>query len=99
MTVIAHEVKGKIYLVTASHRSNGVYQQMASTKLEAQSTTLGVVRYNIFLQHPASTPSCQSLHCIDATWMDFVRWNMGWVAVPLVVAVIAGWQVPTAGIY
>ena len=99
MTVIADEVKRKIHLVPAPHRRNGVYQQMASTKLEAQSTTLGVVRYNIFLHHLAGTPSCQSLHCIDATWMDFVRWTTGWVAVPLVVAVIAGWQVPTAGIY
>ena len=72
---------------------------MASTKLEAESTTLGVMRYNIFLHHLASTPSCLSLHCTGATWMDSVRWNKGWVAVPLVVAIIAGWQVPTAGIY
>ena len=76
-----------------------MYQQMASTKLEAQSTILGVVRYNVFLHHLAGTPSCQSLHCFEATWLGFVRWNMGWVAAPLVVAVIAGWQVPTADIY
>lgn len=98
MTVIAHEVKRKIYLLTTSQRRNSVYQQMASTKLEAESTALGVMRYNIFLHHLASTPSCVASTVLTPHgWILSGGTRAGWL--PLVVAIIAGWQVPTAGIY